>query len=175
MNRNDVAHLLTEAMRITKHSDYVIIGSLSVLGATATPPDSMTGSIDVDLYPKNDPGRAYEIAARLGLGSDFEQRFGYYADAVSPMLPTLPEGWEQRLIKIDRERCCRMVSRSERRRHFQVRPQRTARPRMDTRRIAGRHPFAPNHRIPFARNTNGNRRDATHSAGHRRRPQGAWH
>lgn len=103
MNRNDVAHLLTEAMRITRHRDYVIIGSLSVLGATATPPDSMTGSIDVDLYPKNDPGRAFEVATALGLGSEFEQRHGYYADAVSPMLPTLPEGWEQRLIKIEFE------------------------------------------------------------------------
>ena len=101
MNRDDVSHLLLEAMRITKHRDYVIIGSLSVLGATATPPDSMTGSIDVDLYPKNDPGRAFEIAAALGLGSEFEQRYGYYADAVSPMLPTLPEGWEQRLIKVE--------------------------------------------------------------------------
>lgn len=100
MNRNDVAHLLTEAMRITKHRDFVIIGSLSVLGATATPPDEMTGSIDVDLYPKNDPGRAFEVATALGLGSEFEQRNGYYADAVSPMLPTLPEGWEARLINI---------------------------------------------------------------------------
>lgn len=101
MNRDDVGHLLAEAMRITKHRDYVIIGSLSVLGATATPPESMTGSIDVDLYPKNDPGRAFEIAAELGLGSEFEQRYGYYADAVSPMLPTLPEGWERRLLKVD--------------------------------------------------------------------------
>jgi hypothetical protein len=100
MNRNDVSHLLAEAMRLTQHRDYVIIGSLSILGITATPPDSMTGSIDVDLYPKNDPRRAFEIAAALGLGSAFEQRYGYYADAVSPMLPTLPDGWEARLINI---------------------------------------------------------------------------
>ena len=100
MNRNDIAHLLTEAMRLTQHRDYVIIGSLSVLGALANPPVAMTGSIDVDLYPKNDPGRIAEIAQSLGLGSAFEREYGYYADAVSPMLPTLPEGWEQRLIKV---------------------------------------------------------------------------
>jgi hypothetical protein len=58
----------------------------------------MTGSIDVGLYPKNDPGRAFEIATALGLDSEFEQRYGYYADAVSPMLPTLPDGWENRLV-----------------------------------------------------------------------------
>jgi hypothetical protein len=33
MNRKDVSHLLAEAKLITRHSDYVIIGSLSVLGA----------------------------------------------------------------------------------------------------------------------------------------------
>ena len=103
MNRNDINFMLSEAMRLTQHRDYVIIDSLSALGTTATPPDSMAGSIDVDLYPKNDPGRAFEIGAPLGLGSEFEQRYGYYADAVSPMLPTLPDGWEQRLIKIDFE------------------------------------------------------------------------
>ena len=101
MDRNDIKRLLNEAKRITNHRDYVIIGSLSVLGAVAHPPDAMTGSIDVDLYPKNDPGRAFEVSKVLGLGSEFERIYGYYADAVSPMLPTLPEGWEQRLIKIE--------------------------------------------------------------------------
>jgi len=100
MNRSDIDRLLVEAQRITKHQDFVIIGSLSVLGAVAHPPISMTGSIDIDLYPKNDPGRASEIAKALGLGSEFERTCGYYADAVSPMLPTLPGGWEQRLIKV---------------------------------------------------------------------------
>jgi hypothetical protein len=100
MNRKDLDRLLVEAQRITNHQDYVIIGSLSILGAIANPPTSMIGSIDIDLYPKHDPGRASEIAKALGLGSAFEQTYGYYADAVSPMLPTLPEGWEQRLIDI---------------------------------------------------------------------------
>lgn len=100
MNRDDIKRLLDEAMEITNHRDYVIIGSLSVLGAVAHPPISMTGSIDIDLYPKNDPGRTFEIADKLGFGSDFEQTYGYYADAVSPMLPTLPDGWEQRLIRV---------------------------------------------------------------------------
>lgn len=100
MDRNDIARLLVEAKRITNHRDYVVIGSLSVLGAVAHPPVSMTGSIDVDLYPKNDPGRASEVAIALGMGSEFEKTYGYYADAVSPMLPTLPEGWNERLIEV---------------------------------------------------------------------------
>ena len=38
MNRNDIDRLLIEAMRITNHRDFVIIGSLSVLGAAENPP-----------------------------------------------------------------------------------------------------------------------------------------
>lgn len=36
MDREDIHRLLREAMRLTRHRDYVIIGSLSVLGAAAT-------------------------------------------------------------------------------------------------------------------------------------------
>lgn len=100
MNRGDVERLLLAARCVIHHQDYVIIGSLSILGALETPPQSMTGSIDVDLYPRDDPGRAGEVALALGLGSHFEQEFGYYADAVSPALPTLPQDWESRLIPI---------------------------------------------------------------------------
>ena len=103
MNREDIDRLLVEAWRLTNHNEYVIIGSLSVLGAVRHPPASMTASIDVDLYPKNDPNRASEIATKLGLGSEFERMYGYYADAVSPMLPTLPDGWNERLLKVEFE------------------------------------------------------------------------
>ena len=101
MNREHIQRLLGEAAKLTNHRDYVIIGSLSVLGAVAAPPAAMVFSIDIDLYPKDDPGHTAEIAAHLGLGSDFEQSHGYFADVVSPMLPTLPEGWQQRLIRIE--------------------------------------------------------------------------
>jgi len=103
VNREHIQRLLGEAAKLTNHRDYVIIGSLSVLGAVATPPDMMVHSIDIDFYPKNDPGRTAEIASHLGLGSDFEQSHGYFADVVSPMLPTLPEGWQQRLVRLEFE------------------------------------------------------------------------
>ncbi|GHU30643.1 hypothetical protein AGMMS50256_17880 [Betaproteobacteria bacterium] len=103
MSRDKIARLLVEALQVTNHRDFVIIGSLSVLGVNETPPESMTLSLDVDLYPKNDPGRASEVSRTLGEGSEFEQEHGYYADAVSPMLPSLPNTWEERLVKIDFE------------------------------------------------------------------------
>lgn len=98
MNLNHIHHVLTEAKKITSHTDYVIIGSLTALGLNVAPPDEMVRSIDVDLYPKDDPDRAGEIAAIIGQGSAFEDEFGYYVDAVSPDLPTLPYNWQERFV-----------------------------------------------------------------------------
>ena len=60
----------------------------------------MIASNDVDLYPKSDPGRIDEIARVLGEGSAFHSKAGIYADPVSPSLPSLPDGWEARLIAL---------------------------------------------------------------------------
>lgn len=89
--------LLAEASKLTRHREFVIIGSLSVLGSCMHPPESMVASIDVDLFPRFDPGRATEIGSALGQSSDFEARHGYYADAATPALAALPDGWESRL------------------------------------------------------------------------------
>jgi len=97
INRDDIGLLLREASKLTQHREFVIVGSLSILGACPNPPKAMVLSIDVDLYPRMDPGRASEIGAALGQSSAFEAMHGYYADAVSPALPALPEGWESRL------------------------------------------------------------------------------
>ena len=91
MDRDQIGTLLTEASKLTHHKEFVIMGSLSVLGAVAEAPSAMLLSIDVDLFPLRDPGRAGEIARSLGQGSAFEREHGYYADAVSPGLAALPE------------------------------------------------------------------------------------
>ena len=57
MNLSHIHHVLTEAKKITNHTDYVIIGSLTALGLEVPPPDEMVRSIDVDMYPKDDPAR----------------------------------------------------------------------------------------------------------------------
>ena len=101
MNLGHIHHVLTEAKKITNHTDYVIIGSLTALGLDVLPPDEMVRSIDVDMYPKDDPARAGEIAAIIGQGSAFEDEYGYYVDAASPDLPTLPDDWENRFVVHD--------------------------------------------------------------------------
>ena len=103
MNLEALARLLREASRVTKHRHFVIVGSLSAVGASTSPPERMVQSIDVDLFPKLDPGRIDEINTRVGEGSDFHIEHGYYADALSPATLSLPAQWEARLIQMPLE------------------------------------------------------------------------
>jgi hypothetical protein len=101
LNLAQLDRLLSAVAKKHRVHTFVVIGSLSVLGLLdeRAIPDAMTVSTEVDAYPESDPERAFEIADDFGLGSAFEQKHGYYFDAVSPHLPTLPLGWEQRLIE----------------------------------------------------------------------------
>jgi len=101
----DLSHLqalFDEARKLTKHTEFVVVGSLSILGIVQANeiPARMLMSIDVDCFTKKDPGRIYELKEALGEGSPFDKRHGYYLDPVSPDLPMLPEQWEYRLIPV---------------------------------------------------------------------------
>ena len=63
----------------------------------------MLMSIDVDCYTKLDPPRIFELNDALGEGSPFEIEHGFYLDPISPRLPTLPDQWEARLIRLPLE------------------------------------------------------------------------
>lgn len=105
MNLDALFVLLQAARAACGHREYVVVGSLSVLGMAqvcAIPAD-MTLSIDADCYTQADPGRVFDLQAALGEKSPFHRAHGYYLDPVSPKLPTLPDGWEQRLISIERD------------------------------------------------------------------------
>ena len=103
MNRQQLHVLLRQAKELSGHSEFVVVGSLAILGAISKPPDEMVMSIDVDTYMKADPGRTGELNEALGQGSPFEDQYGYYLDPVSPNLPSFPEGWQDRLIQHDFE------------------------------------------------------------------------
>lgn len=104
MNLDALFALLARARALSGHTDYVVIGSLSILGlegAFDVPPD-MTLSNDIDCYTRDDPDRTFDLVAALGENSPWHQASGYFLDAVTPALPTLPEGWEARLIAVAR-------------------------------------------------------------------------
>ena len=103
MNVPALFNLLAAANAECGHSDYVVVGSVSVLGMSEVCdiPAGMTMSIDLDCYTLADPPRVFDLQAKLGEGSAFHSLHGIYLNPVSPKLPTLPEGWQQRLIRIE--------------------------------------------------------------------------
>ena len=104
MTLADIETLLLEAANLSNHRNFVIAGSLSVLGAVMRPPADMLMSRDVDIYTMLDPGRVFaEIADRvsgIAEGSKFHIKHGFYADPISPKILSLPDGWEARLIPV---------------------------------------------------------------------------
>ena len=105
MNIATLWTLLEAARAACGHHEYVVVGSLSILGMeqVAAVPPGMTMSIDVNCYTLADPPRIFELTALLGEGSAFHAQHGIYLDPVSPKLPTLPDGWEKRLIRVGYE------------------------------------------------------------------------
>jgi hypothetical protein len=103
MELESLARLLQEAKARTGHSEFVVVGSLSILGILRSNviPERMLMSRDVDCYTLQDPERIFDLQTELGEGSTFDLNHGYFLDPVSPNLPTLPEHWEQRLIPLD--------------------------------------------------------------------------
>jgi hypothetical protein len=103
MKRSDLRRLFARARELSGETDYVVLGSLAVLGYAGDVPEGMAVSIDVDAYGKHDPERIFELAAALGQGSAFEAQYGYYLDPISVEVATLPDGWDARLVRIELE------------------------------------------------------------------------
>jgi hypothetical protein len=100
VRREDLRRLFVAARDICGETDYVVFGSLAVLGFSGEVPPRMAASIDVDAFTKGDPGRVFDLVPALGQGSQFEAAHGYYLDAISPQVATLPAGWPERLTRI---------------------------------------------------------------------------
>lgn len=100
MELTDLHKLFAQANKLIGHSEFVIIGSLSILGVVggSKAPPRMRMSIDVDCFTRQEPQRIFELQQALGQGSPFEAKHGFYLDPMSPKVPTLPEQWESRLV-----------------------------------------------------------------------------
>lgn len=103
MELSDLQELFEQARALTNHTEFVVVGSLSILGVVAKAsdaPERMLMSIDVDCFTRQDPARIFELKGALGAGSAFETSHGFYLDPISPSVPTLPEQWQYRLVPI---------------------------------------------------------------------------
>ena len=105
MNREQLAHVLRAAAAIVSNADIVVVGSQAVLATRDDTdlPMEATRSIEVDLAFFDDPEdtKADAIDGAIGELSRFHERFGYYGQGVSLTTPVLPEGWINRLIRLE--------------------------------------------------------------------------
>jgi hypothetical protein len=58
-------------------------------------------SIEADVYPVHNPERADLIDGSIGEHSAFHETFGYYAQGVGEDTAVLPEGWRNRLVRVE--------------------------------------------------------------------------
>jgi hypothetical protein len=86
---------------IAADDEIVVIGSQSVLGQFPRAPAVLLGSMEAGIHPANHPERAELVDGAIGEGSHFHEAFGYYAQGVGPETATLPNGWRERLIRIE--------------------------------------------------------------------------
>ena len=59
--------------------------------------------MEADIFPLHRPELADLIDGSIGELSPFEEIFGYYAQGVGPTTAVLPEGWRQRVVKIQND------------------------------------------------------------------------
>jgi hypothetical protein len=98
MDIRQVRHVVRAAAAITDKTVFVVIGSQAALVQFASLPAAMTHSMELDIYPRDDPGLAELIEGSIGRDSMFHEQFGYYADAVGPETARLPSDWEARAV-----------------------------------------------------------------------------
>lgn len=103
LTREDLLLALDQCAALTGDREFVIVGSVSILGSTPTAPSHLTISADIDLFPLiGESGDKNELIDRhFGQGSPFELENSFYIEGVgSWTMMTSPPGWEQRMVAI---------------------------------------------------------------------------
>lgn len=100
MRRQELEHLLAAAANVAKEDELVVIGSQAILGSFPEAPEPLLRSMEADIFPLEDPGKAEEIDGALGDGSRFHQAFGYFAHGVGAETAKAPDGWRERLVRV---------------------------------------------------------------------------
>jgi hypothetical protein len=100
VKRHEFEHVVRAAADIV-NDEIVVIGSQAVLAQYPDAPAVLLRSMEVDVFPRNEPERAEEIDAAIGDGSRFHATYGYYAHGVGPETAIPPAGWEGRLVRLE--------------------------------------------------------------------------
>jgi hypothetical protein len=106
MRRQDLELATIAATAIIKQREVLIIGSQAILGSYGEGelPARATMSNEVDIASLNDDASetlADMIDGELGEWSDFDRDHGFYVQGVSVRTAYLPDGWEDRLVRVE--------------------------------------------------------------------------
>jgi len=100
VTRSELEHAIRAACDIAEDTEIYIIGSQAILGEYPEAPEGLRQSSEADILPKNHPERMDEVEGVMGELSQFHETHGFYVHGVSPESAALPDGWENRLVKV---------------------------------------------------------------------------
>jgi len=103
VTRDDLEHAIRAACDVAGDTEVYVFGSQAILGQYPDAPAALCQSPDADVMPKNRPERADDIDGALGELSMFHQTFGFYVHGVSLEIAVLPDGWKNRLIRVQNQ------------------------------------------------------------------------
>ncbi len=103
MRRDQMEHILRAAASITNEREFVVIGSQALLAALPDLGPPLDKSMELDLYPLNNPAAASLIDGTIGELSPFDETFGYYGHGVGPETAILPRDWRDRAITVQNQ------------------------------------------------------------------------
>lgn len=101
MRKHDLEHILRASMTISECKTLIVIGSAAILASYSNPPEELSLTREADIFPLDNPARSDLIDAAIGEESYFDLEFGYYAHGVGPETAILPQGWENRLVRLE--------------------------------------------------------------------------
>jgi len=101
MKRSELEHVIRAAGTIAGERQIVVIGSQAILGQFPEASGILARSAEADVFPLDRPERSELIDGPIGEGSPFHEEYGYYAQGVDEHTAILPDGWRDRLIRIE--------------------------------------------------------------------------
>lgn len=110
MRRDQLEHAIRTACQIIDADEVIVVGSQAILGSLTEDvlPAEATMSLEVDILPiADDEATTAELADRIegvaGEWSPFEDTHGFSIDGVSLVTAALPDGWRERLVKVQND------------------------------------------------------------------------
>jgi len=103
MTRPQLEHIIRAAAANADTREVIIVGSQAILGSFPDAPAELLVSIEADVFPKDRPQDSILIDGAIGERSIFHETFGYYAHGVDDTTATLPDGWRDRLVRVENE------------------------------------------------------------------------